>query len=146
MILDVTEEYVDQLISIDSSSGGYPWGTRNINKVCNQKNWGAYLFLFENLPAGFIVFQRILDEASILHLAVHKGFQQRGVAKKLLHYFIEECGKRSIASVFLEVRESNLNAIKLYASFGFQEIGIRRNYYPTSEGFENGLDMAMYVN
>jgi ribosomal-protein-alanine N-acetyltransferase len=44
--------------------------------------------------------------------------------------------------VFLEVRPSNAAARRLYADNGFNEVGLRRNYYPASKGREDALIMA----
>jgi ribosomal-protein-alanine N-acetyltransferase len=47
--------------------------------------------------------------------------------------------------MFLEVRPSNPNAIKLYQSLGFNEIGRRKDYYPARKGREDALVMARII-
>ncbi|HJL63885.1 MAG TPA: GNAT family N-acetyltransferase, partial [Candidatus Marinimicrobia bacterium] len=58
-------------------------------------------------------------------------YQHRGYGKKLLQYTLSELGTET--DVFLEVRESNLPAIKLYSEFNFEEIGVREHYYSDGE-------------
>ena len=70
-------------------------------------------------------------EAQILNIAIDLPYQHRGYGKKLLDYTLRELGNET--DVFLEVRESNLPAIKLYNEFNFEEIGVRENYYSDGE-------------
>ena len=77
----------------------------------------------ETSLAGFLAFRKLADdEAEILNLAVSPRFRKRGVAQALLRAF-------PAAHIFLEVRESNAAARALYSKAGFQQVGIRPNYY-----------------
>ncbi len=80
------------------------------------------------------------NEAQILNIAIDLSFQHRGYGKKLLDYTLRELGNET--DVFLEVRESNLPAIKLYSEFNFEEISVREHYY--SDG-ENAIVMHKKV-
>lgn len=62
---------------------------------------------------------------------------------ELLEQVIDEVEKRGVATLWLEVRASNAAAIALYESLGFNEATIRRNYYPTADGREDALIMAL---
>ena len=61
---------------------------------------------------------------------------------QLLDYFLFLARRQNIHRIFLEVRPTNFRAIKLYISMGFNEIGKRRNYYPTKIGREDALILA----
>ena len=75
---------------------------------------------------GFLLARSLGDtECEVLNIAVSPEFRRKGVGKALLSSLLE--GYKG--TVFLEVRESNQNARKLYKSMGFQEISTRRNYY-----------------
>ncbi len=89
--------------------------------------------------AGFLVW-RITgpDEYEVLNLAVAPRYRRRGVARALLAAVI--CSGKW----FLEVRESNTAARRLYASAGFQEIGRRRGYY--SNPREDAVQVALSVS
>ena len=65
-----------------------------------------------------------------------------GFGHGLLELLMQQAKVRDAEVTFLEVRESNLNAAGLYESFGFNEIGRRRNYYPAVGGREDALVMA----
>ena len=96
--------------------------------------------------AAFAITQVILDEATLFNIAVDPAFQRRGLGRALLEQVIDEVEKRGVATLWLEVRASNVAAIALYESLGFNEATIRRNYYPTADGHEDAIIMALPVS
>ena len=66
-------------------------------------------------------------------------------ARELLEHLIETLETRGVLTLWLEVRASNHAAIALYESLGFNEATIRRNYYPTAEGREDAIVMALPI-
>lgn len=93
--------------------------------------------------AAFAITQIVLDEATLFNIAVDPAFQRRGLGRELLERVIDEVEKRGVATLWLEVRASNAAAIALYESLGFNEATIRRNYYPTADGREDAIIMAL---
>jgi [ribosomal protein S18]-alanine N-acetyltransferase len=86
--------------------------------------------------AGFLVSRpTAVRETEILNLAVAPEFRRRGLATALLR---QVCARHP-GDVFLEVRVSNTTARKLYQKLGFQEVGIRPNYYTSP--WEDGIVM-----
>ncbi len=79
--------------------------------------------------AGYMGLWKIIDEAHVTNLAIHPDFRRKGVAKCLLLNALEECYREKIKYLTLEVRVSNIGAIKLYESFGFKSLGVRKKYY-----------------
>ncbi len=93
----------------------------------------------EGRVAGFLVWRAIDSaESELLNLAVAPEFRRRGVARGLFKLFQE----RAATVIFLEVRESNMAARGLYNSLGFQEVGVRRQYYPKS--LESAIVMKLH--
>ena len=88
---------------------------------------------------GYCIFMYAADEGEILRIAVSDKLRRYGLGKKLLICVIEELKKHGCTNVFLEVRSSNLSAISLYKSVGFEEIGVRKNYYK-----DNGEDAKLF--
>jgi ribosomal-protein-alanine N-acetyltransferase len=80
-------------------------------------------------PAGYIVAQRVLDEGEILNLGVALPVRRRGVGRALVRRVLTTFAAAGVTAVFLEVRESNLPAQRLYEGFGFKEVSRRRRYY-----------------
>ena len=79
--------------------------------------------------AGYMGLWKIIDEGNVTNLAIHPDFRRKGAAKVLLLNALDECYKEKIKYHTLEVRVSNLGAIKLYESFGFKSLGLRKKYY-----------------
>ncbi len=106
-----------------------------IERIQGPSSWRADEFLnFECLVAedeglvrGFVASRQTAPgEREILFIAVDPAYRRRGIAKRLLEHELTA----SRGEWFLEVRESNLAARRLYESLGFQIAGRRENYYP----------------
>lgn len=94
---------------------------------------------------GFAVVQFIVDEAHLLNIAVDPAQQKRGLGKLLLDEVIVRSTAKQATTIFLEVRSGNQRAIQLYQMAGFNEIGLRKNYYPAANGKEDAVVMALMV-
>ena len=97
---------------------------------------------YEKNLVGYGVMLISSDESHILNLCVHPDYQSIGLGKQLLKHFLELAKTHNISRIFLETRPTNFKAIKLYLDLGFNEIGRRRNYYPTKIGREDALVLA----
>jgi len=100
-----------------------------------------YSFVLENTKKiiGYICGWKILDEFTITNVAVEPNFQKKGFGKKIVEFIINRAKKVKCNNIFLEVRESNIVAIKMYVGLGFSKIGFRKNYYPNPK--ENAIVM-----
>ena len=81
------------------------------------------------LLAGYLVAWFVYDEAHLGNIAVRPELRRRGVATRLMQRLIKEAEDRSVRRMTLEVRVSNIEAIRIYRGFGFRAISIRRGYY-----------------
>lgn len=82
--------------------------------------------ILDNRVAGFLVFRRLTpDEHEVLNLAVDPDYRRRGIARALLAGALADAP----GAWFLEVRESNAAAVRLYSQFGFTLAGRRADYY-----------------
>jgi ribosomal-protein-alanine N-acetyltransferase len=79
--------------------------------------------------AGYVVGWYVMDEGELANLAVAPDSRGQGIGRALLDAMLGDAAHRETTQVFLEVRESNLAARKLYASQKFEEIGRRKRYY-----------------
>ena len=115
-------EWLDELTRVP---GAAPWTPA-------PGDWGVL-----HPPSAFLHFREVASgEFEILNLVVGVAVRRRGIARALLGYALEKGG-----DWFLEVRESNEPARKLYESMGFVEIGRRRRYYanPSEDAIVMGL-------
>lgn len=127
---------------IEQRSHAFPWSEKTF--VSNQGDRYFNLRLdVDGEMAAFAVTQVVLDEATLFNIAVDPAYQRKGLGRQLLEHLISELEKRDVFTLWLEVRASNIAAIALYESLGFNEATIRRNYYPTKEGREDAIIMAL---
>lgn len=86
---------------------------------------------------GHGVLSAVAHEAELLNLCIAPPAQGQGLGRALLAHLLERARARDCDEVFLEVRDSNLPARRLYRRAGFEEIGRRRGYYPGPQGAED---------
>ena len=91
---------------------------------------------------GFSLFSQVLDEATLLAIAIHPEQQGRGLGRHLLEGVLAKMRGNGAARCLLEVRQSNAPARALYTGNGFAVEGVRRNYYPVPDGREDALLMS----
>jgi len=89
----------------------------------------------EGKVIGYLIAWIVGKTCDVNRIAVLPAFRRKGVGKELLRKLFEVLQKEGVEEIFLEVRESNIPAIKFYESFGFMKIGLRKGYY----GKENAL-------
>lgn len=145
MIEPVQVQDFDRLFEIEQQAHLVPWSKGTL--LNNQGEKYLNLKCVENCQiVAFAISQIVLDEATLFNIAVAPEYQGKSVGKRLLSDLILQLQQRNVATLWLEVRESNLAAQKLYSSLGFNEVTIRKNYYPTPNGSkENAVVMALYL-
>jgi ribosomal-protein-alanine N-acetyltransferase len=79
----------------------------------------------------------------LLNLSVARSWQGRGIGRELLGFAVKLARDYGAKRMFLEVRPSNGAARALYGEAGFEEVGVRREYYPAGEGREDAIVMAL---
>ena len=132
----VRTEDIETIISIERDSFAQPWKRQAIidELSCpDASQYVAKIFSQSQTHATVIayIFVRFLtDEMHIMKVAVDSNWRNREMGTALLRSMQMEGKRRGAAKVLLEVRASNLAAIRLYEKSGFQTIGVRPNYYP----------------
>ncbi len=80
-----------------------------------------------------------VDDAHLLTISVAEKRQRMGFGARLLCHAMDVAQQCNATSMLLEVRPSNEKALMMYRHFGFQQIGVRRGYYPAAVGREDAL-------
>lgn len=129
---------------IERQSFADPWGSREFTTALESVQT---IFLVaedeDGVIVGYSIALSVADESEILNIAVETGHRGGGIGGLLLDAAVSEVRKRGAEQVFLEVRESNIAARKLYGSRGFDEISRRRGYYKMPVEDALVLRMAM---
>ena len=103
----------------------------------NNKNCYYYIAKVNDECVGYIASCFMVDHFDILSIVVNKEYRQNGIASKLLNTLFNKTLELKVRDVFLEVRLSNITAIKFYEKNGFNKISIRKSYYknPTEDAY-----------
>ena len=119
----------------------FGWTLRNFSDAHASGN-SLTVLTVDGVTTGIVAVMHVLDESELLEIAVQPAMQGRGYGKALLAQAIALARRNGAVRMFLEVRESNARARKMYTSFGFEETGRRKNYYPTEDGREDAILMT----
>lgn len=135
----------DALYAIEQATHAVPWSLGTLKN--NQGDRYLNLKIAEGHQIyGFAICQTVLDEATLFNIAIDPQKQGLGLGRELLNELITQLRQKGILTLWLEVRESNKKAQVLYDSLGFNQVDIRKNYYPTPDGKrENAVVMAAYL-
>ncbi|WP_024550795.1 ribosomal protein S18-alanine N-acetyltransferase [Siccibacter turicensis] len=128
--------------AIEKRSHAFPWSEKTFASNQGERYLNLRLEVDGQL-AAFAITQVVLDEATLFNIAVDPAYQRRGLGRALLEHLINQLEQRDVFTLWLEVRASNAPAIALYESLGFNEATVRRNYYPTADGREDAIVMAL---
>ncbi|WP_380184647.1 ribosomal protein S18-alanine N-acetyltransferase [Kalamiella sp. sgz302252] len=140
----LTPQDLERAFAIEQRSHAFPWSEKTFASNQGERYLNYRLDVGTEM-AAFAITQIVLDEATLFNLAVDPAFQRRGLGRALLQHLIKELEQRGVLTLWLEVRASNQAAIALYQQLDFNEVSVRRNYYPTAEGKEDAIIMALTI-
>ncbi|CDM23511.1 Ribosomal-protein-S18p-alanine acetyltransferase [Castellaniella defragrans 65Phen] len=139
---DMTAADVDEVAAIESRVQSFPWTRKNFadGLAAGYRGWvvrrmGAML--------GFALVMDAPDMAHLLVIGVRPDAQRQGVGERLLRRCIDHCRQAGLPALTLEVRPSNERAIAFYRRHGFAQVGLRRGYYPATQGREDAWIMTL---
>ncbi len=133
VISDAAEKDAAEIARIEKLCFSTPWSQEMILSEMREPLSSFFVAVSDQKIIGYYGFLHILDELHILNVAVDPAFRMRGVGSSLIAHLIERAHALSARAVTLEVRESNLAAIKLYEKYGFVCAGVRPHYYTDKE-------------
>ena len=131
MIRSIKLSDLDEVSKIELEAFSHPWSKEDFEVELQSNPYALYFVLVEDeIIKAYIGVWIIYERAQITTIAVNKYFRRQGLSKKLMRFLDNLCLENSVEEISLEVRVSNEKAINLYHSFGFEEKGIRKDYYP----------------
>ncbi len=133
---------LDAIMAIEPYIYPYPWTRGNFSDSLNS-GYSAWVLLRNEVIIGYALVMMVLDEAHLLNLSIAKDHQKQGLGRVLLEHMIDIAKNNQAANMFLEVRPSNISAIALYENMGFNEMAIRRGYYPAKNSREDAVLMGL---
>ncbi len=131
---------INDIAKIENICFSAPWSEESIAQSLANPCSHFYIAYQDGKLAGYMGLQIFSGEGYVTNVATLPEFRRQGIAMALL----SEAMKNDMQFISLEVRESNAPAIRLYEKAGFQNMGIRPNFY--SDPPENAIIMTRYFH
>ena len=143
-IVPMTADHLDDVARLEQICFSRPWSRRMLAEEL-ENQCAAFLVALEpgtDKVIGYAGLLVMADEGYITNVAVFPEYRRRGVAEQIIQVFCDFAQGNHLAFLTLEVRPGNAPAISLYNSFGFEEVGRRKNYYDLPR--EDALILTRY--
>ncbi|WP_207916922.1 ribosomal protein S18-alanine N-acetyltransferase [Micromonospora sp. KC723] len=125
--------HIDEVLPIEADLfGAEQWSASMFWNELANGHWYRVAVDADGTLLGYAGLAVQQDEAWVQNIAVRRDAQRRGVGRALLEELLAGAVRRGARSVLLEVAVDNAPAQKLYATYGFEPIGVRRGYYQPS--------------
>ena len=125
-IIRMNESHVAAVAELEKQNFSEPWPEVAVRSELTNKLALWLVAVEDGKVAGYVGSQTVLQEADMMNIAVADTHRRRGIAKLLVEELIRQLDAYQLT---LEVRASNAPAIALYEKLGFQQVGLRKNYY-----------------
>ncbi len=135
---------VERVMKVEQEVYEFPW-TDRIFSDCIRVGYYCWLALQQQNIVGHAVISVTSGESHMLNLSIASEYQRRGYGKQFIEFLIQQAQAKQAQTMLLEVRPSNIAAINCYNSAGFNEIGLRKDYYPAPQGREDALLFARHI-
>lgn len=129
IIRKMRQEDTAAVSRLESEVFTMPWSESAFREMAQEKNAIYVVAVYRDTIIGNCGVRNILGEGEITNVAVSETYRGHGVAKMMFQMLLAEGKKQGIDAFTLEVRKSNLPAIRLYESFGFESAGVRPRFY-----------------
>lgn len=138
----MTLDILNDVLKIENEVALAPWSS-GIFRDCLKSGYHGYVLKKAQQCIGFAMMSMAVGECHLLNIAITSEQQKQGYGRQFLEFLIEEAKDYKMQQMFLEVRISNKIAQNLYLNMGFNEIDLRKNYYPNGKGGGAGREDAL---
>ena len=129
-IIKMNENHVAQVAELEKICfGSAAWSEKSVASELTNALALWLVALDGDRVAGYVGSQTVCGETDMMNVAVHPDFRRQGIGEKLVEQLVAELKAIGSHALMLEVRASNAPAIGLYEKMGFQQVGLRKNYY-----------------
>lgn len=139
-IVPMQPEHLGRVLQIENVSFPTPWSYRSYLGELTRNNFAHYFVgMIDGSVVGYIGLWIVVDETHITTIAVAPEYRGNKIAERLIEFGVEYSKIWGAEKMILEVRVSNTPAQKVYKRMGFEQIGVRKQYY--SDTLEDALVM-----
>jgi ribosomal-protein-alanine N-acetyltransferase len=136
-----SQDSLEDILKIEQESFIDPWNIKMFLGSAKNKTITFKTLLENKTVLGYYVLSTVVDESEIVTIAVKTKFRRQNFGRFMLSDILKEVLAKKSKFIFLEARKSNTPALNLYKSFGFKEIGLRKNYYKNEDAVTLRLDI-----
>jgi [ribosomal protein S18]-alanine N-acetyltransferase len=135
---------IPQIFKIELSCYPTPWTLKNFyDEIAKSSGFNWYIKSQDNILLGYLFSYIISDEMFITNICIHQNYRSLNIGSTLLKTILHKAANSFIKSIFLEVREKNHFAIKMYLSNGFVIDCVRKKFYTNGD---NAILMHLELN
>ena len=144
---DLKAGEADALADVHADAFARAWSADDFTALISGANVFALALRRESLFGirrlmGFVIVRAAADEAEILTIAVNRASRGKGYGRLLMEEAMRRLYREHVAACFLEVDRGNESAVGLYRALGFEDVGLRKGYYP-APGDADGSALVM---
>ena len=139
----MVEADLREVVAIESDIYPFPWTRGNF---LDSVRAGYSVWVLRDQTDALVAYSvmtLMIDEAHLLNLSVARHCQRGGLGWRTLEWMAEVARGYGARTMLLEVRPSNASAVRMYQRYGFEQIGMRRGYYPAQTGREDAIVMRV---
>ncbi len=139
---------LDAVMEIERVSFSTPWSRHSFRNLLNRGDADLWVAEVNGGVRAYAVVWYVAKEAELGNLAVARSWRRQGLGRRLLDWALAKARERGAERIFLEVRDSNSEAQRLYERRGFVQVGVRRRYYraPAEDARVMCLDLVRPVD
>ena len=138
----MAEADLPAVMAIETGIYSFPWTQGNFRDSL-AAGYSCWIYVRDGDLIGYAVLMHASDETHLLNLSIAASCQRQGLGSLLLRRVCELARGQGARLLFLEVRPSNVGALRLYQRHGFQRVGLRREYYSAQAGREDALIFSL---
>lgn len=143
-IITLSEEYIDSLVRLEGECFSTPWTKKMLLDDIKNPNTLYIAAVEEDEVVAYAGMWVSVYDGQITNVAVSKEHRRQNIATGLLTTLCDECVKKGLECITLEVRRGNEAAISLYQKLGFETVGVRKNYYKNPT--EDAMLLTKFLN
>ena len=125
----MTADHVAQVAALEAICFADPWSEKSVASELTNPLSLWLVAMDGDRVAGYVGSQSVMGESDMMNVAVHPDYRRQGIAEGLCLALVEALKEKGNHCLTLEVRASNDPAKALYEKLGFQQVGLRKNYY-----------------
>ncbi len=126
---EMTADTAEDVAALEAKCFSDPWPYQSFINTLSNDNAQYYVCHADSLFVGYIGMYNLIDEVSVINVAVDPDHRGHGYGEMLMERAREYATAHGCPAITLEVRQSNVGARRLYEKCGYTEYGIQKNYY-----------------